>query len=92
MRRCQCLSSMLSEFEADTAEYIMAKFAMIYILIRERKYGYSVVGKLKGADPKLLWIRYRHIVIETRIRMPGALICGQVDKTREGYQLVVEIY
>lgn len=83
---------MLSEFEADTAEYILIKFAMVHIYLNERKYGYSVRGVLKGNDPKLLWIRYKHIVIDARIRLPGCLISGQVDQTKEGFQLKVEIY
>lgn len=83
---------MLSEFEADTAEYILVKFAMLHIFINERKYGLSVRGELQGHDDKLLWTRYRQIVADTRVRLQGCFICGQVKKAGDGYTLTVELY
>ena len=83
---------MLSEFEADTADYILSKFAFLFIVLRETKWGYSVKGQYKGKCPTALWMKYKQVVVDARIRLPGSFVGGKVEQTKEGYLLLVEIY
>lgn len=83
---------MLTEFEADTAEYILFKFGLILGLLKHNKYGCSVIGKFRANAAKEAWEKYHKIVIDTRKKLPGAMIGGELIKTKEGFVMIVEVY
>lgn len=83
---------MLSEFECDTAAFILSKFGLILIHVKENKFGLSVIGQFRTKTDKEAWARYHKIVADTRIRLPGALIGAEIVKASEGFLMLVEIY
>lgn len=83
---------MLSEFEADTAEFILQKFGLLLVMLKQNRHGWSVLGQFRAQTPNAAWQKYHKIVIDTRIRLPGALIGAELIKAKEGYIMIVEIY
>lgn len=84
---------MLNDLEADTAEYILSKFGLIMVRLKEQKYGLSVMGQYRADTEALAWEKYKQIVVDVRIRIPGAFVGGQSVKASDGtYLMMIEVY